>query len=128
MPDIETRVDIEQLMNAFYAKAIHDKQIGHYFTEVIQLDLQAHLPVICDFWESVLFDTGGYKGNVMQVHKHIHQLSAFKKEHFDQWLSIFKHTVDELFNGDNAEKIKQRATSIATVMTIKLLHETNLKI
>lgn len=44
------------------------------------------------------------------------------KVHFDQWVKLFTKTVNELFEGDNAELIKQRATSIATVMQIKILH------
>jgi hemoglobin len=58
----------------------------------------------------------------MKVHQDLHEKSAFKEEHFKQWIFLFKATVDDLFQGDNAEKIKQRATSIATVMTIKTVY------
>lgn len=122
MRDIENKTDIEVLMKAFYAKAIYDKTIGHYFTEVVVLNLEKHLPIICNFWDSVLFNQAAYQGNVMQVHQHLHALSAFTGEHFKQWILLFKQTVDEYFEGDNSEKIKQRAESIATVMTIKLVH------
>jgi hemoglobin len=122
MKDIENRKDIETLMKAFYAKAIDDATIGHYFTEVVALNLENHLPVICNFWESVLFNQAAYQGNVMQVHQHLHALSAFTGEHFKQWILLFKQTVNEHFKGNNAEKIKQRAESIATVMNVKLVH------
>ena len=122
MRDIENRTDIENLMTAFYTKAIDDKTIGHYFTEVVTLNLEKHLPIICNFWESVLFNQAVYHGNVMQIHQHLHSLSAFTGEHFKQWLLLLKQTVNEHFEGDNSEKIKQRAESIATVMTIKLVH------
>jgi hemoglobin len=122
MRDIENKNDIEVLMKAFYAKAIYDKTIGHYFTEVVVLNLEKHLPIICNFWDSVVFNQTGYQGNVMQVHQHLHTLSAFTGEHFKQWILLFKQTVDEYFEGDNSEKIKQRAESIATVMNIKLVH------
>jgi len=122
MRDIDNKADIEALMKAFYAKAIYDGVIGHYFTEVVVLNLEKHLPVICNFWDSVVFNQTGYQGNVMQVHQHLHCLSAFTSEHFKQWVFLFKQTVDEHFEGDNSEKIKQRAESIATVMNIKLVH------
>lgn len=122
MRDIENKTDIEVLMKAFYAKVIYDKTIGHYFTEVVILNLEKHLPIICNFWDSVVFNQTGYQGNVMQVHQHLHTLSAFTGEHFKQWILLFKQTVDEYFEGDNSEKIKQRAESIATVMNIKLVH------
>lgn len=122
MKDIETRYDINELMHAFYAKAMQDEEIGFYFTEVIPLNLEQHLPVIVSFWENVLFGADSYQGNPMKVHEHIHKLSAFTEKHFNRWLYLFHLTVDELFKGDNAERIKQRATSIATVMKIKLIY------
>ena len=35
-------------------------------------------------------------------------------------IKLFTTTVDELFAGSNAEQVKQRALSIATVMRIKI--------
>ena len=55
----------------------------------------------------------------MQPHMKLHQQSPMKKQHFETWLRYFKETVDELFTGDNAFIIKERAVSIATVMQIK---------
>ncbi len=42
-------------------------------------------------------------------------------EHFQRWILLFNETVDELFKGEKAELIKQRALSISTVMQIKIL-------
>jgi len=120
-PDIVSRADIEELMTAFYSKAIPDEVIGHFFTEVMHLHLEKHLPVITDFWESILLNKPAlYKSNAMQPHLHMHQLSPLKKEHFDRWLMLFHHTVDHMFQGEIAFKAKERATSIATVMQIKI--------
>ena len=119
--DIATRKDIDGLLAAFYEKAIKDGVIGFYFTEVVPLKLDDHLPVIGDFWESVLFGTDNYHGNPIKIHQHIHQLSPFNAAHFDQWVKLFCATADQLFEGENTERIKQRAASIATVMKIKLL-------
>jgi hemoglobin len=122
MPDIETRTDLELLMVNFYGKVLLDPVIGHFFTEVVKLDMDKHIPVIVDFWESVVMEKGSYQGNVLAVHERLHHLSAFRDAHFERWVMVFKETVDELFTGTNAEKLKQRATSIATVMKIKLVH------
>lgn len=121
--DIQNRDHIEQLMRAFYAKAIPDPMIGHYFTKVIAMDLEKHLPVIVDFWETVLFGVAKYKSNAIAVHKHLHEKSAFEDKHFEHWVMLFKSTVDELFEGEKAELAKQRALSIATVMKLKVLHQ-----
>ncbi len=120
--DILNREDLLLLMDRFYCKAMTDQSIGHYFTEIVQLNLQKHIPVITDFWETILFDTGKYFGNTMKVHEDLHEKSPFKSEHFNRWMAMFKETVDENFQGNNAEKIKQRAISIATVMNIKMVH------
>jgi hemoglobin len=120
--DIENRDHIEQLMRAFYAKAIPDPVIGHYFTQVIDMDLEKHLPVIIDFWETVLLGIAKYKSNAIAVHQHLHEKSAFEEKHFEQWVKLFQSTVDELFEGEKAELAKQRALSIATVMKIKTIH------
>lgn len=122
MSDIETRTDLELLMVNFYGKVLLDPVIGHFFTEVVKLDMDKHIPVIVNFWESVLMEKSSYQGNVLDVHERLHQLSSFRDEHFQRWVMVFKETVDELFAGMNAEKLKQRATSIATVMKIKLVH------
>lgn len=121
MKDIATRADIETIMGSFYEKAFTDELIGFFFTKVAALDLEKHIPKITDFWETVLFDKSSYRGNILGVHEHIHSLSAFRNEHFDRWLEIFTQTVDALYAGENAEKVKQRAESIATVMKIKLV-------
>ena len=71
--DIENREDIDELMREFYAAAMTDEVIGYIFTDVAKLDLDHHLPIIGDFWETMLFQTGSYAKhgrNPMQVHGH----------------------------------------------------------
>ncbi|MFT3936844.1 MAG: group III truncated hemoglobin [Chitinophagaceae bacterium] len=121
MRDIANREDIYYLMECFYAKAVPDDTIGYFFSDVSKIHLADHLPVITDFWEMVVFGGNQYKKNAIAVHMHLHQLSAMKSKHFDRWLHLFANTVNELFEGPNAELIKQRAVSIATVMKIKIL-------
>jgi hemoglobin len=120
--EIESKTDIEKMLVAFYEKAFSDDLIGDFFTRVVPLDLETHIPVIALFWESVVLNGNGYRKNVMEVHQHIHHLKHIKKEHLDRWLSLFKATVDEFFVGEKANLMKQRAVSIATLMDIKLNH------
>jgi hemoglobin len=120
MKDIETREDIVAVLEAFYEKAYRDELIGHFFTEVVPLDLTTHIPLIADFWESVVLQTQRYRRNVMEIHRHIHQLKAIKKEHLNRWVQLFTTTVDGLFEGEKAILMKQRAASVATLMDLKL--------
>ena len=118
--DIQSRTDIEQLVRAFYERALADASIGFLFTEVAQIDLDTHLPHLCDFWENILLKPNGYKRNVLKKHLDLNQLSALKPEHFQQWLLLFEQTVDELFEGEKAQSAKNKAQSIALVIQTKL--------
>ena len=127
-PDIDSKEAIERMLHLFYGKAFADDLIGHFFTEVVPLNLEQHVPQIATFWESILFDTRNYNNNVMQVHQHVNSLSPIKKEHLDRWVFLFQGTVDENFEGSRAELMKQRARSVATLMDIKINHPINKRI
>ncbi len=120
--DIETKDDIPLLIQTFYSKVRSNGIIGYIFNDIARVDWDSHLPVMYDFWESVLFHTGPYARNPMTVHKALHERHPLSKDHFKEWLKLFRETVDELFEGPNADIIKQRAESIATVMQLKILH------
>ena len=66
--------------------------------------------------ENIMFLKGNYTGNPMTKHKELHQKSEMKEAHFHHWNALFNETVDELFTGEKAEEIKQRATNIAAAM------------
>lgn len=119
--DIKNREDVILLVNTFYDKVKPDETIGHFFNQVVHVNWEKHLPLMYDFWENIIFHTGGYTGNPMLIHKHLSEKSAMQKIHFDKWLHLFNETVNELFEGELAEQTKQRALSIATVMQINIL-------
>jgi hemoglobin len=117
--DIETRADIDELMNAFYAKAMTDPVIGHFFTEVVRLDLDHHLPIIGDFWESLLLGGPAYRNrgrSPLEVHAELDQKERLQTPHFHRWLELFSTTVDELFEGPRAGFAKMRGAMIARRM------------
>ncbi len=118
--DISNRADIQELVDTFYIKVRADETIGYLFNDVARVNWEQHLPRMYDFWENILFQTGSFKGNPMAAHVQLHQKSPLSAAHFDRWQQLFNATVDELFEGDMAELIKQRALSIATMMRIKV--------
>jgi hemoglobin len=118
--DIESREDLLLLVTKFYEKLLNNKSISYLFTDVAKINLEHHLQVLVDFWDSVLFQSDTYRKNAMQPHIDLHRQSPIQKHHFEIWLSYFKETVDELFEGDKAFLAKEKATSIATVMQIKM--------
>lgn len=119
--DISNRNDIAALVNAFYEK-VKLSSIGHFFNDVVNVNWEKHLPKMYDFWEGIVFGSSNYSGNPINTHKEVHSLHAFSKTDFEVWLKLFYETVDEMYAGEKAELIKQRATSIATVMQLKVIH------
>jgi hemoglobin len=117
--DIKTRKDIDDLMNVFYKRVMDDKQIGYIFTKVARLDLEKHLPVIGDFWESLLLGGKVYQKHgrtPLQIHGELSEKTPLEPKHFRQWLEIFCSTIDEMFEGDLADFAKFRADAIAARM------------
>lgn len=121
--DITSRKDIEILVNEFYNKVRTDDLIGFIFVNIAKVSWEKHLPVMYDFFENMLFYTGSYVGNPMELHKHVSRLFPLTEEHFGQWLYLFNTTIDGLFAGTRASLAKQRVKSIAAVMQIKISSE-----
>ena len=124
--DIEDRNDVELLINNFYQKVRKDETLGFIFDDIAKVDWENHMPIMYDFWENIIFHNGKYKRDAMQPHLDLNQKIPLTKVHFDQWLLIFKDTVDELFEGENAHNAKTRAISIATMIQIKIANKNSL--
>ncbi|HEY9008685.1 group III truncated hemoglobin [Ohtaekwangia sp.] len=113
MKQILERGDIALLIDAFYAKVKQDDLLAPLFSHV---DWPHHLPVIYDFWSSILLGDQSYKRNPFEKHRDLPVTPA----HFNRWLLHFERTVDEHFEGEKAEEAKQRANSIAGIFQHKL--------
>jgi hemoglobin len=111
--DIEQRDDIKTLVDSFYDKVKNDALLGPVFSH---LDWPHHLPVMYNFWSSMLLGDQTYRGNPLQKHLNL----QIDQSHFNRWLTLFKQTVDEHFTGDRAEEVKMRAHSIAGIFQIKM--------
>lgn len=125
--DIASRADIEKLIIEFYNKVRRDDVIGFIFNDVVKMDWKHHVPVIVDFWETIILDNPVYKKNAMEVHYQLNNIIPLQKDHFERWLLLFTGTVDELFNGPKATLAKTRAKSIAGVMQFKMANQSNNK-
>jgi hemoglobin len=118
--DINDRNDIILLVDTFYKNVALNKQIGPIFTDVAKVDWSHHLPKMYDFWESILFGKAIYKGNPMLTHFALNEQTPLQAEAFETWKNLFFQTVDDLFKGENADLIKQKAQSIADLMHFKI--------
>lgn len=118
--DLAGREDVTSLVVAFYREIYADPLLRPIFVDVARLDLAAHLPIMVDFWETVLFRTGAYRRNALRVHVALDQQVSLTAQHFARWLALWTRTVDELFAGEKAELAKTQAHRIAGSMHRRL--------
>ena len=118
--DIKNRADIETFVHLFYSRIVTDPLIGIIFTKIFPINMSHHIPIITDFWETILLDHPIYKKNAMQVHFEINKKFPLQKKYFDAWLHLFNTTIDELFCGEKVLLAKKRAAGIADLMQLKI--------
>ena len=123
--DLIDRKDVELLVDSFYDKVQQDDLIGYIFTDVAKVNWAHHLPKMYDFWETILFGQKGFKGNPMEVHFKLNKVHPLNEKHFGRWIEIFYATVDENFEGEFADQAKQKAQSIADLMSYKITNLNN---
>ncbi len=120
MKDIATRGDIELLVNSFYNKVRADDTIGYIFNEIIGDDWSHHLPIMYQFWDTILLNTATYTGNAVKKHVDLDKKIPLTKGDFEQWLTLWNATVDELFAGEYASQENNMAILMANLIHIKI--------
>jgi hemoglobin len=118
--DIDDRADCERLVRAFYGRALTDPIIGFIFVDVAKLDLEAHVPRIASFWETILLGAQSYGGGAFRPHAVINAQVRLRAGHFERWLWLWHTTVDELFAGERAELAKSHADRVARAFHTRL--------
>ncbi len=120
MEDVKNRADIAILVEDFYAKAMTNEKIGYIFTDVAKLNLEKHIPTICDFWETVLFGNMVYRGSVVRKHMDLNRMTSLEPIHFETWLTIWKEIVSSRYAGEKADEMISRAEKMAEMMSFKI--------
>lgn len=111
--DITQPSDIRIMVDRFYDKVQADPLLGPVFRHV---DWPSHLPIMYNFWSSVLLGTQTYRGSPLQRHLHL----EIDQRHFNRWLMLFEDTVYENFAGGTAEEAKARARAMAEIFQLKM--------
>jgi hemoglobin len=119
--DLKNRADINKLVLSFYAKIRKNDEIGFFFNNSIK-DWDTHLEKLTDFWESNLFFTGSFRGNPAVAHVKVdkennHSISQY---HFGIWLNLWFQTIDELYEGEMAERLKHNARKMSTHLFLRI--------
>lgn len=116
MKEIETRRDIEQMVDGFYGCIRKDDLLGPIFEQVIQGNWEPHLEKMYNFWETVLLARVSYKGSPFLPHMKL----PVEKEHFARWLRLFDENLQENFSGSKAEEALWRAEKMAEMFYHKI--------
>lgn len=119
--DIKNRKDLELLVNDFYDKLLTVDELSFYFTKIKSVDMATHKTFMVNFWENILFHTGYYEGNPLEIHKNLNSLHKVETDVYKIWIELFNNSVDNLFKGINAEIVKERAKMVANVMQSNIL-------
>lgn len=120
LEDIQSTNDIKLLLDKFYEKVLRDEIIGYIFTDVANINLPHHMPILYSFWESILLGIAGYNGNPILKHIELNKKEALTDEHFIQWKKLFFETIDENFQGPIANLAKEKANAMQWLMQHKI--------
>lgn len=118
--DIADREDIVWLVAEFYRRVFADGLLGPVFVDIARVDLSVHLPVMCDFWATVLLRAGLYHRNALRPHVALNAEVELTPAHFTRWLALWTAVVDERHSGERAELAKIQATRIAGSISRRL--------
>jgi hemoglobin len=122
--DLDTRGAVHDVVVHFYREIVFDDLLEPVFGEVAEVDWSEHIPKLIDYWCRVLLGQPGYAGAIVAAHRQVHDLEAFRVEHFDRWYALWVASVDTLAAGPMAEKAKRHAARIAASLARQLLGET----
>ena len=116
--DLKSKQDVELMVDSFYEKVNQDELLSPIFNKIVRVDWDKHLPKMYNFWETIIFHRGDYKGSPFDAHIPL----PVGEKHFGRWVEVFKANLDEHFEGEMTEHIKMRATSIALTFQAKMKH------
>ena len=108
--------DIKTLVDSFYGKVRSDELLAPIFNERIRDNWPVHLEKMYRFWQTVLLGEHTYMGTPFPPHANL----PVDKSHFEQWLKLFKETLDEQFSGEKAKEAKWRADKMAEMFLLRI--------
>ena len=119
--DIKDITDIQLLVNTFYSKIREDQLLKDIFNNKIENRWPEHLQKMYSFWQTVLLEEHTYYGSPFLPHAKL----PVDLVHFEKWLSLFNTTVDNLFEGERAEKAKWQGQRMAELFHSKIKYYKN---
>ena len=113
MPPRISEAQIRSLVSAFYTRVRSDALLGPIFEARLAGRWESHLDKMCDFWSSVLLASGRYRGNPIQVHALIDEMTPSALDH---WMALFRETSTEVLPNAMAREVVGRAARMRVVL------------
>lgn len=121
--EIVSREEVDFLVREFYDRVRHHSDLGPIFNTVVK-DWETHLIHLSDFWEMILLQTGPGAGkfNPVKVHREVDTTvgHSIEQAHFGNWLELWFATIDEFFEGKNADYAKEHARRMAHILFLRI--------
>ena len=117
---LNSRDDIALLVNSFYEKVKTDDLLGDIFNNAENFSWDTHIPVMINFWETMLLDTTSYKGNTMRKHLELNRRTPLTPVLFERWKKLFYSTLETLFEGPAVETARKKVEAISGLMQYKI--------
>ena len=117
------KTHIEKLVTHFYQKVQRDEILAPIFNNVAQVDWDKHIPLLCQFWNSIMLKTNEYHGNAYQKHILLNQCTDIRETHFSRWLNLFQEEAVNQLPQEIAEELVQKATLIAESLKFGMLSQ-----
>lgn len=114
--DITDLADIKLLVDTFYNSIREDALLKDIFNNKIEDRWPQHLQKMYSFWQTVLLEEHTYHGSPFVPHAKL----PVDLLHFERWLKLFYKTVDELFEGEKAERAKWQGQRMAEMFHSKI--------
>ncbi|NBN64492.1 group III truncated hemoglobin [Pannonibacter tanglangensis] len=104
---------IARLVDRFYAEIRRHPRLGPIFERRLAGQWDSHLARMTQFWESILLQTGTFKGRPVPVHL---ALADIRPDDYPEWLAVFRPVAREVFGPEAAGAVIERAERIATTL------------
>jgi hemoglobin len=109
---------IKKLVTHFYQKVQNDKVLWPIFNDIAKVDWAHHIPLICQFWNSIMLKTNEYHSNAYRKHVILGEKVKLTEAHFTRWLTLFQEEAFKHLSDQEAQLITQKATMITNSLKI----------
>ena len=116
------------MVHGFYRRLLDDPVMAPMFLDVAAIDLQQHLPTICQYWYKMLLGETDYRRHMMAKHRALDDKQPLTGEHHERWLQHFMNNLDGRFAGPYTDRARHIAFRVMDNLYAQLSKRRELKV